>query len=75
MRPTWSPDGKRIAFTSARDGNLEIYVIDADGSNLRRITDHPDRDDFPVWHPDGKRLLIVAERDGNSDLYLIEVDQ
>ena len=65
----------RYASTSARDGNLEIYVIDADGTNLRRITNHPDRDDFPVWHPDGRQLLIVSERAGDSDLYLIDIGE
>jgi TolB protein len=74
MHPAWSPDGKRIAFTSARDGNLEIYTIHADVTNSRRITDHPDRDDFPVWHPDGKQLLVVSERAGDSDLYLIDCE-
>ena len=74
IRPTWSPDGQRIAFTSARDGNLEIYVVRSDGTNLQRLTDHPERDDFPAWHPDGKRLLIVSEREGDSDLYIIESD-
>jgi TolB protein len=75
MRPAWSPDGKRIAFVSARDGNLEIYFIDADGTGTRRITQHPDRDDFPVWHPDGRRLLVISERAGDSDLYMIDADQ
>src|SRR5262249_8993218 len=72
-RPAWSPDGTRIAFTSNRDGNYELYVIDADGSNLRNITSHPARDDYAAWHPDGRRLLFVSDRDSGSDLYLIEV--
>ena len=49
-------------------------MIGGDGSNLRRFTHHPERDDFPVWHPDGKQLLTVAERDGEFDLYLTEMD-
>ena len=40
----WSPDGSRIAFTSARDGNFEIYVMDADGSNPTRLTNSPATD-------------------------------
>jgi TolB protein len=73
MRPAWSPDGKRIAFTSGRDGNHEIYVCNADGGNLQRVTNHPARDDYPIWHPDGKRLVIVSHRSGDTDLYLIEL--
>jgi TolB protein len=74
MRPAWSPDGRRIAFTSVRDGSHEIYVINADGSGLRRITNHPERDDFAAWHPDGNRVVAVSERDGEQDLWLYEVE-
>jgi len=43
--PVWSPDGSRIVFTSSRDGNSEIYVMDADGQNLTNLTNHS-ADDF-----------------------------
>jgi TolB protein len=49
--PSWSPDGRRITFMSFRDGNSELYVVDADGSNLRRLTFHPARDSSPVYRP------------------------
>ena len=74
MHATWSPQGDRIAFTSSRNGNYEIYVIDRDGENLQMVTDHPERDDFPAWHPDGNHLVTVAERKGRFDLYLIPVN-
>ena len=63
----------KIVFSSNRDGNYEIYVINTDGSGLRRVTNHPERDDYPSWHPDGKKLVVVSERDGSHDLYLIDV--
>ena len=44
----------RIALDSNRDGNSEIYVMDADGGNLQRLTNHPDGDFHPSWSPDGK---------------------
>ncbi|NDJ60963.1 MAG: hypothetical protein GYB67_07550, partial [Chloroflexi bacterium] len=45
----WSPDGTQLAFESRRDGNFEIYVMNADGSNVRRLTDHPEPDWSPAW--------------------------
>ena len=49
--PSWSPDGQSIAFTSDRvgGGNYEIYVMDANGDNVRRLTDHPAEDWHPSW--------------------------
>ncbi len=51
MWPTWSPDGKRLAFVSQRDGNLELYVIGSDGADLQRLTRHQGWDAFPAWRP------------------------
>ena len=47
--PQWSPDGKRIAFSSERDGNPEIYVMNADGSDPRRLTDTPAAEEVADW--------------------------
>jgi serine/threonine protein kinase len=56
--PRWSPDGKRVAFTSDRTGTYEIWTIDADGTNLRQVTFNSKSDtSFPVWSPDGKQLV------------------
>jgi Tol biopolymer transport system component len=49
--PDWSPDGSKIAFTSVRDGNPDIYVMDADGSNVIRLTSTPEFDSWPDWRP------------------------
>ena len=74
IRPRVSPDGKRIAFVSTRDGNYDVYVMNLDGSGVLRITHSDERDDYPAWHPDGKQLVIVSERDGEFDLYLVNVE-
>ena len=55
LAPTWSPDGSRVAFESRRDGNYEIYVMDADGSDEERLTNNSASDRRPIWSPDGTR--------------------
>ena len=72
--PAWSPDGRKLAFVSRRDGNSEIYVINADGSGQENLTQHPARDSHPSWSPDGRKLAFVSRRDGNSDIYVMNAD-
>jgi len=72
--PAWSPDAKRIAFTTDRDGNREIYVMDADGANVVRLTNGAPADYHPAWSPDGARIAFVSERDGNPEIYVMNAD-
>ena len=87
--PSWSPDGKRIVFSSRRDGHVmggiptsEIYVMDADGGNLQRLTNNPDGDWNPSWSPDGKRIVFSSRRDGHfigkagitEEIYVMDAD-
>ena len=72
--PTWSPDGRRIAFGSDRDGNWDIYVMNADGSGVARLTDNDAVDSSPAWSPDGRRIAFVSPRDGNLDIYVMNAD-
>ena len=66
--------GGSIAFVSERDGNLEIYVMNANGSGITRLTDDPADDFDPQWSPDGDRMAFVSERDGNREVYLMNAD-
>ena len=50
----------RIVFTSRRDGNNEIYVMDADGGNRERLTDNPANDFDPDWSPDGTKIAFAS---------------
>ncbi|HYR08458.1 MAG TPA: LpqB family beta-propeller domain-containing protein [Longimicrobium sp.] len=60
-QPAVSPDGRKIAFVSNRDGNPEIYVMNADGTNPVRLTNLPTLEWGPAWSPDGARIAFVAE--------------
>ena len=64
----------QITFVSQRDGNAEIYVMDADGKNERRLTNNRHDDRHPSWSPDGKRIVFSSERDGNFDIYVMDAD-
>ncbi len=72
--PALSPDGTRIAFVSNRDGNGEIYVIDADGKNLRRVTKDEGEDSNPTWSPDGEWIAFASNRDGDLEIYVVRPD-
>ena len=72
--PIWSPDGSRIAFTTNRDGNPEIYVMNRDGSGLRRMTNHPAIDVSPTWSPSGNQLAWVSDRTGTGRIYIMNAD-
>lgn len=70
----WSPDGSQIAFSSARTGDDNIYLMDDTGSILAQLTDHPLPEYNPVWSPDGTQFVYVSEQNGNRDLYLMDAD-
>src|SRR5687767_4151276 len=59
----------KIAFSSFRDGNQEIYVMNPDGSGQTRLTDNPADDGAPAWSPDGTKIAFTSNRDGNYEIY------
>ncbi len=76
-QPRWSPDGSRVAFKSNRGGSYNLYVMDADGSNVVRLTNHDANDHDPTWLPDGRSMIFSSERDrgpGRNDLYRLWLD-
>ena len=65
----------RIVFSSFRDGNPEIYVMDANGRNQERLTNHPAYDYDPDWSPDGTKIAFVSSRDGGaSQIHVMDAD-
>jgi Tol biopolymer transport system component len=76
-RPMQSSDdngGGEIAFRSNRDGNWEIYLMNADGSNQQNLTNNSAEDMYPAWSPDGMQLVFASDRDGNQELYVMDAD-
>lgn len=69
--PSVSPDGKYIAFVSARSGNQEVFVMGSDGSDQRQVTRATGRVGMPSWAPDGKRILFQAMTRDSVTLYAI----
>ncbi len=73
--PAFSPDGSRIAFVSQRDGNSEIYVMNADGTGSTRITNDPQPDGRPVFTADGQSLVFHSARTaGKQQIWVVNVD-
>ncbi|HEY9466368.1 MAG TPA: hypothetical protein VIR54_24900 [Vicinamibacterales bacterium] len=69
--PVFSPDGKQIAFMSGRDGNPEIYAMNVDGSNLRRLTNNQAGDSSPTWSPSGSQIAFTSDRTGKAQIYVM----
>jgi len=72
LDPNWSPDGSKIAFTSLRDGNSEIYVMNSDGSDQHRLTNNPASDYRPRWSPGGRSITFLSNRDGKNEIYVMQ---
>ena len=72
--PSWSPDGNRLVFTSDRDGNDEIYTVDAVGDGLQNLTRHPGPDRHPMWSPVGKTIAFTSGRDLRAAIYVMDAD-
>jgi Tol biopolymer transport system component len=71
--PYFSPDGRQIVFRSGRDGNHELYLMNADGTGLRRLTHHQATDTMPAFSPDGKQVAFTSNRDGDHEIYLLDL--
>ncbi len=69
-----APRTEKIAFSSYRNGVLDIYIMNPDGSDQVNLTRHKASDYFPVWSPTGEHILFVSNRDGMHDLFLMDAD-
>ena len=69
-----APRKAQIVFSSDRDGDDEVYVMDIDGKNPRNLTNHPGSDYSPVWSPDGRRIAFLSLRKKEDGLYVMDAD-
>jgi len=85
FRPAFSPEGKKIAFSTdwdaaptgppaERSRQGEIYTMDTDGKNLKRLTQSPGWDGSPKWSPDGRTIYFYAKRDGKFRIWAMDAD-
>lgn len=68
--PALSPDGTQIAFADDRSGSFNIWVINVDGTGIRRITTSPSIDDYPTWSPNGQTIAFSSNRSTNGDVHV-----
>jgi Tol biopolymer transport system component len=72
--PIYSPNGLKIAFISTHDGDPEIFVMTADGTGLKKLTDNTAVDAAPSWSPDGGKIVFTSDRGGSFELYRMNAD-
>ena len=73
--PSWSPDGSRIAFSSDREDNVDVYVMKTNGEGVRRLTEDLGNDYNPTWSPDGEHIVFYRSLDdGRDQIWVREVD-
>ncbi|MBI4499891.1 MAG: PD40 domain-containing protein [Gemmatimonadetes bacterium] len=71
---SFAAGGMELVFMSSRDGNQEIYVADADGTNPRRLTSTPAQEDSPDWTPDGKQIVYASNATGSYQIWIMNAD-
>jgi Tol biopolymer transport system component len=72
--PAWSPDGNYLAFTSAQDGDNEIYVFDLQHSSITQLTNNLEGDRFASWSADGNKLVFSSTREGVYGIFIMSRD-
>lgn len=75
LNPRWSPDGQSIAYAkSGPDGNLDLYILEVNSGESRRISADPAVDYLPVWHPDGKKITYTSHAGSTPNLFTVDLD-
>jgi TolB protein len=72
-QPVWSPTGDKIAYTASA-GSLEIFIVNADGTDRKQLTNNANNDALPAWSPDGRFIFFRTDRDGKWSIYVMNAD-
>ncbi len=73
MQPAWSTNMQQVVFTTNRDGQNDIYLMNADGTNQVNLTNNSADDQYPTWSVDGQWIAFSSNRDGNYEIYVLRV--
>lgn len=73
LSPSWSPDGKHVAYVSYEERRPRIYVQEVATGNRQSVSSYPGLNGAPVWSPNGKELALVLSKDGNPDIYIMDI--
>lgn len=74
MSPSWSPDGKKLAYVSFENGRPHIFIQNVRTGSRQLVSSHKGLNGAPAWSPDGRRLAIVLSKDGSPDVYILNLD-
>lgn len=74
LSPVWSPDGRKVCYSSYKDGNLNIYVLNLETQNQLKLAAHKGLNSAPAWSPDGKQIAMTLSKDGNAEIYLLNYE-
>ncbi len=72
--PSFSPDGRFLAFSSNKDGLIDVFVMDLATGDIRNITQNEARDRHPAWSPDSTQIAFTSDRDNGDDIFVIDID-
>ena len=75
ISPVWSPDDKQLIFSGTRGGISDLYIVDANGKNLRQLTNDKYGDLQPSWSPDGRRIAFASDRSPETDLSILKISK
>jgi Tol biopolymer transport system component len=75
VNPSWSPVGNQIAYSSTETGNADIFVVNADGTGHRNLTNDPGWDWMPDWSPDGNEVTFTSDRDGDEEIWALDATE